>query len=297
LATGSDAMSVIAKPQSEPEGQLTSEHHVYEPYRVGLPPLRPYLRTVWQRRHFAFELARSDLRARHFNTALGQLWLIVNPLFLALVYFLLVTIVRGGSRGPEFLAHLMLGLFAFRFVSGSIRDGVTAVVGGGRLILNSAFPRILLPLASVLAAVMRFLPTLIVYGVAHVVVGLPLGLHLLCAIPILALLFVFAAGATMLVATVQVYFRDLKNFLRYFLRIWLYTSPVIYYAQDVPERFKPIMQVNPLYPLLTSLSDVVNQGHNPSLALLAAGLAWAVGSFVVGSLFFISREREFAVRL
>jgi teichoic acid transport system permease protein len=276
---------------------FTSEYQVFEPHRVGLPPLRPYLRELWRRRHFMFGLARADLRLQHFNTMFGQLWLLINPLLLALVYFLLVTIVRGGSRGSEFFAHLMLGLFTFRFVSRSIREGAGAVVGGGRLILNTAFPRILLPLSSVLTGAMRFAPTLLLYAVAHVVLGLPVGLQLLWAIPIFALIAVFTTGATMLVATVQVYFRDLKYFLRYFLRIWLYTSPVIYYVEDVPDRFRAIMNANPLYPLLGSLSDTVNQGHNPSATLLAYGFAWAVGSLVIGFLFFVSREREFAVRL
>jgi ABC-type polysaccharide/polyol phosphate export permease len=274
-----------------------AEYHVYEPHRVGIPPLGPYFRELWRRRHFMWGLARADLRDQHFNTAFGQLWLLINPLLLTLVYFLLVTIVRGGSRGSEFFAHLMLCLFTFRFVSRSIREGGTAVVGGGQLILNTAFPRMLLPLSSVITGVLRFLPTLLLYAVAHVVLGLPIGLELLWAIPIFAMLAVFATGATMFVATAQVYFRDLKHFLRYFLRIWLYTSPVIYYADDVPERFRPILNANPLYPLLGSLSDAVNQGQMPNPALLAYGFAWTVSILVIGVLFFISREREFAVRL
>lgn len=290
-------MSAIAQRPPGREDDFTSEWHVYEPHRVGLPPLRPYLRELWRRRQFAFELARTDLRAKHFNTTLGQLWLILNPVLLALVLFALVTIIRGGSRGTDFLAHLMLCLFAFRLVSTSVGQGARSVVGGGKLILNTAFPRTLLPFASVLTAFMRFLPTLLVYAVMHAVAGLPVGFHLLWALPILALLSVFAFGAAMFAATAQVYFRDLTSFLPYFTRIWLYASPVIYYADEVPDRFKPIIAANPLYPLLGALSDVVNLGQNPSFGFLAAGAAWAVGAFVVGALFFISREREFAVRL
>ena len=70
---------------------------------------------------------------------------------------------------------------------------------------------------------------------------------MLWAFPILAFLVVFALGMAMLVAAVQVYFRDMANFLTYFTRIWLYASPVIYYADEVPERFKPILMANPLY--------------------------------------------------
>jgi ABC-type polysaccharide/polyol phosphate export permease len=276
---------------------VMAEIQVYEPHRIGLPPLRPYLRGLWRRREFAFELARTELRAQHFNTALGQLWLVLNPLLLALIYFILVDIVGRGEPGATFLAHLMAGLFAFQFVSTSITLGARSVVGGGRLILNTAFPRTVLPLASVITAFMRFLPTLVVYAAMHGIAGLPVGPHLLWVLPIFALLVVFASGAAMLVAAAQVYIRDLRNLLPYLLRIWLYASPVLYYAHDVPDRFRPILAANPLYPLLAALSDVVNQGEQPSASLLLYGLAWAVGTFVVGALFFITREREFAVRL
>jgi teichoic acid transport system permease protein len=286
----------VERPAPEGTG-FADEWQVYEPHRVGLPPLRPYVRELWRRRHFAFELARTNLRAQHFNTVLGQLWLVINPLLLALVYFLLVEIIVGGARGPTFLAHLMLGLFAFRFMSGSLHQGARSVVGGGRLILNTAFPRILLPLASVLTGFMRFLPTLVVYAVMHGIAGLPVGPHLLWVLPIFAVLALFTAGLTMLVAAVQVYFRDLTSFLPYLTRIWLYASPVLYFAHEVPDRFRPILDANPLYPVLASLSDVVNRGDAPSAAYLAWGLAWALGVLVVGVLFFITREREFAVRL
>jgi ABC-type polysaccharide/polyol phosphate export permease len=291
------AATDAAADESRAQVESSSELHVYEPHRIGLPPLGPYLRELWQRREFAFELARSNLRAQHYKTVLGQFWLIMNPLLLAFVYFVLVDIVRAGSRGPEFLAHLMLGLFVFRLVSSSVRQGAKSVVGGGRLILNTAFPRTLLPLASVMAAFMRFLPTVAVYAVMHTVAGLPVGPQLLWSIPIIALVLVFGTGATMFVAALQVYFRDLTNILPYFLRIWLYVSPVLYYTDEVPDRFKAILVANPLYPLLGSMSDAVNQGQTPSAALLAGGCAWALGALVVGALFFISREREFAVRL
>jgi teichoic acid transport system permease protein len=282
---------------SHAEDEFTSTVHVYEPHRVGLPPLGSYFRELWRRRQFAFELSWSNLRAQHFNTALGQLWLVLNPLFLGLVYFALVTIVSGGSRGSEFLAHLLLGLFAFHLVSGSIRQGSKSVVGGGRLILNTAFPRALLPLSSVLTAFMRFLPTLVVYAVVHAVAGLPVTPQILWAIPILALIVVFATGVTMLVAAVQVYFRDLRQFLPYFLRIWTYASPILYYASEVPEGLRWILYVNPLYPMLASLTDAVNLGLNPSPAFLAWSLVWALAAVTFGAVFFISREREFAVRL
>ena len=277
--------------------EFSGERHVYLPHPIGLPPLRPYFTALWRRRQFAVELARTNLRARHFNTVLGQLWLIVNPLLLAFIYFVLVDIIGRGQPGQTFLAHLMAGLFAFRLVSDSVTQGARSVVGGGRLILNTAFPRTVLPLVSVMTSFMGFLPTILVYALMHGIAGLPVGPHLLWVVPIVALLIVFGTGAAMLAATVQVYFRDLASFLPYFVRIWLYVSPVLYYASQVPDKFKPLLYVNPLYPLLTALSHVLDSGENPSPKLLVWGFAWALGVLIVGAVVFISREREFAVRL
>jgi ABC-type polysaccharide/polyol phosphate export permease len=276
---------------------FSGEYHVYEPYKVGLPPLGPYFRALWARRQFLFELARTNLRAQHYNTTLGQLWLILNPVMLGIVYFTLVYIIRSGGRGSIFLAHLMLSLFAFRLVSTSVSRGARSVVGGGKLILNTAFPRLLLPLESVLESFMRFLPTVAVYAVVHVAVGLPIGPSLLWMIPIIAMITVFGAGAAMFTATSQVYFRDLTNFLPYFTRIWLYTSPILFYAEDVPEKLRPILYCNPMYPMLGSLNDAVIEGRTPPFGLLAASVAWAVAAILAGTVFFISREREFAIRL
>ena len=288
-------MSTIAERRETSE--FASEIHVYEPHKVGLPPLRAYLRQLWRRRGLDFELARADLRSKHFNTALGQLWLILNPLLLGLVYFALVQIIgrRGGTLVG--LAYLLLALFTFRLVTTSISQGARSVVGGGRLILNTAFPRTLLPLSAVLTCFMLFLPTLGVYAVVHAVADLPITPEILWGIPIIALMVVFAAGSAMLVAAVQVYFRDLTAFLRYMLRIWLYLSPILWTAAQVPEKYQPFLYANPLYPPLTALNDAVTLGVTPRASLLLLTVAWAVGSLVVGSLFFISREREFAVRL
>jgi teichoic acid transport system permease protein len=271
--------------------------HVYEPHRVGLPPLRPYLRELWRRREFAFELSRTDLRAQHFNTVFGQLWLILNPVLLACVYFVLVDILRRRTGGIEFFAHLMAALFVYHFVTDAIRQAVKSVTSGGRLILNTAFPRVMLPGASVITAFKRFLPTIAIFIPVYLAAGPAPGPELLWVIPVIALFGLLAAGFSMLVAAGQVYFRDLKNFLTYALRIWLYGSPILYYASEVPDRYHFLLVVNPIAPLLAAWSDILDEGVAPAAGDLALGAAWGIVLFVAGALFFISREREFAVRL
>jgi teichoic acid transport system permease protein len=287
----------LAAPARTREEPFGGERHVYEPHRVGLPPLGRYTREVWRRRSFALELSRTELRAEHFDTFFGKLWLLLNPLLLAGVYLILVEILSKRARGAEFLAHLVGAIFAYYFVSGTLTVAVRSVVSGGGLILNTAFPRVLLPLSSVITGFKRFIPTLAVYIPLHLIIGLPVGLTLLWLLPISFLLLLLASGLAMLVAALQVYFRDLKDFLPYILRLWLYASPVLYYADEVPHGWEWLMKVNPLGMLLTAWSDVLDRGMAPPWRVLALGAAWAVVAFVAGALFFISREREFAVRI
>lgn len=280
------------------EDEFNTERQVYEPHRVGLPPLRSYLRELWRRREFAIELARTNMRAQHLDTTFGRLWLILNPLLLAAVYFILVDILRrGGHRPAHSLEHLIAGIFIYYFVSGSVREGARTVTKGGRLVLNTAFPRILLPIASVIGHFLRFLPTLLVFAVIGAITGLPFGPQLLLVIPLVVLFVGVAAGLSMFVSTLQVYFRDLAQFLPYMLRIWLYLSPILYYAEAVPHRYRIFLWLNPIGALLAGWSDVLIKGHVPSLQIWAVGGAWAVTLIVIGSLFFMSRERDFAVRL
>ena len=290
-------MTTAAQPHHRPENDFASQHHVYEPHIVGLPPLGPYVRELWRRRSFAFELSRTKLRAQHFNTVFGQLWLVLNPLFLAGVYFVLVDILRGGSTREGYFAHLVACIFAYHLVSDAVRSGTRAVVSGGRLILNSAFPRVLLPFASVISSTKKFLPTMLVYVPFHLASGRPIGPELLWIVPLVALMIVLAAGLAMIVSALQVYFRDLKNIIPYALRLGLYISPILYFADEMPDEYRFLLNANPLGQLLSAWSDAIIVGVSPSATQLLVSSAWAFGLFVAGFLFFVSREREFAVRL
>jgi ABC-type polysaccharide/polyol phosphate export permease len=274
--------------------------HVYEPHKVGLPALRPYFKALWQRREFAAEMSRTNIRAANTNTFFGQVWLVLNPLLLAGVYYLLVDIIAGGASktdGAERFAHMCGGLFAFYYFSGAMTAGAASVVGGGKLLMNQSFPRMLLPLSAVRTAFFRFLPTLVVYFAIHLLMRQPLHWVMLLAPAFLVFLTIFAAGMGMIFAALQVYFRDTTSFLPYFVRIWLYLSPVLWFAEDAPAKFKGFIQYNPLYTLLGGWTDLLVRGDFPEWQMWAGAAFWAVVAFVVGSLFFMSREREFVVRL
>jgi teichoic acid transport system permease protein len=261
--------------------------------------MRRYFKDMWARRSFANELSRAEMRAAQTNTFFGRLWLVINPLLLAAVYFLLVGILSGAALTPTKFAHLLVTLFAFYFVSNCITGGATSVVKGSKLVMNQAFPRALLPMSAVRTAFRRFAPTLIVTGAVMLLVHVPLGFGTLMAIPSFLIIMVFGAGLSMLFGTLQVYFRDTSAFLPYLVRIWLYLSPVIWTAEDmVGKRFDlPIIKFNPLYPMFVTYNDALIMNKVSAPWLWAAALGWALAALIAGGLYFISREREFSVRL
>ncbi len=298
------------------EDDYLGEHHVYEPHHVGLPPFGPYFRELRRRRGFAFELARTQMHAANTDTALGQVWLVLNPMLLAGVYYILVMVIGGSTGTPkipkglresltagqiqnfgwESFAHLTSSLFLFFLVATIIQSGANSVIAGGALIMNTPFPKMLLPLSSTYLAFRRYLPTLLVYVPIAFLARRPVNLNILWAVPMVVEAVVFGFGLAMVFGTLQVYFRDVASFLPYFIRIWLYLSPVIYYAESLPAWTRPFMIFNPLYPIAGGYGDALG-GHTPSPGVVLGGAAWAIGACVAGGLLFMSREREFAVRL
>ena len=118
--------------------------------------------------------------------------------------------------------------------------------------------------------------------------------------PALVSITMFAMGLAALLATVQVYFRDTKSFLPYVTRIWLYTSPVLYpitFYDRLPEALQVVARLNPLYSLVGGWSDLLVRGELIPASMWISAALWSVGVLVVGALVFISRERDFAVRL
>jgi teichoic acid transport system permease protein len=276
-------------------------YHRYTPHRAGLPPIIPYVRELWHRRGFATELSRATMRGANTATFFGQAWLVLNPLMLAGVYYLLVTIIRQ-QHDPSLFLHLTLGLFAFNLISTSVNSGSTSVTSSGKLLINTAFPRLLIPLSAVRTAFFRYLPTIPVYLVMHIIIADAKTWHprMILSLYFLLMMVIFSMGLAAFFATLQIYFRDTSSFLPYFVRIWMYLSPVLW-KPEMLSKFNPtlktLVELNPTYSMLTGYSGLLQSGVIPPLWMWLTAAAWAFAAAAIGFLYFISREREFAVRI
>jgi ABC-type polysaccharide/polyol phosphate export permease len=123
---------------------------------------------------------------------------------------------------------------------------------------------------------------------------------MLLSLYFLGCMVVFGMGLAAFFATLQVYFRDTSSFLPYFVRIWMYLSPVLWLPESL-EGFSRLVRtlvgLNPMYSMLGGYADLIHEGRYPPTYMWLSSAAWALAAALIGFLFFLSREREFAVRL
>lgn len=272
---------------------------VYEPTITGLPPLRQYVANVWSRRQLVWHLARTDMKAQHYDTTMGIVWLVVDPLLMAATFYLIRSVL-GSSADPTrnsfLIAHLIMGVLFFYFVRDIVVGVANSMVANKVIILNTAAPRGAFPAVSVVRALFDLIPALIVYFFFHLIMRQPWGWSLVLLPLVIAGLGLFSVGLGLFFAPLVVFFKDFGTLLPYIVRIWMYITPVMFAVAEVPNSLRPVFLANPLYPFFAMLEEIFS-GQMVSLGYVLAGLVWIAVSLTVGSVFFLLRERDYAVRL
>lgn len=264
----------------------------------GTPSLREYLRSIWARRHFAWSLARGEIRTQHLDTALGNVWHLINPMLLIGVYYLVFGVILETNRGVDnFLPFLAIGIFTFNFTQKAVLSGGRTLTSNVGLIRSLQFPRALLPLSSVLRETMAFGSAAVVMLAVVLVTGEPLTAEWLLAVPALILASVFGLGFAFIAARLADKFRDLLNVLPFLFRIAFYLSGVLYsveaYLAD-PVVLR-IMIANPFYVFVSLPREylMTSHGHVAVEWMWFSGVSWAVVSTIVGLLVFRGGEHEY----
>ena len=273
--------------------------HVFEPSARQMPPVRSYLADVWERRAFAVALAKADLRGGRSRTVMGELWSVLDPIFQAALYYLLIMMIRGGSgdEGSARLIMLVSGIFLFRLTSQIMGKSARSIGTNKGLIMNSTFPRVLLPLAETYKAALDFIPVMVVYIVFHVFMGAGVGVGFFLLPLLFAIQLTLAFGMGLVFATLVVFIRDMSNLLDYIQRLFFFGSPILWEATSLPESILAFLRFNPLFALHASFQKVLALGGVPSVGLLLEAVFWAVFFLVLGFRLFVSNERGFALRI
>lgn len=285
--------------EGEPPGTraYSDTEYVWEPHSARMPPLRPYLQDAWDRRHFVVAFAKADLRGPRSRTRLGEVWAVIDPLFQAAIYWFVITMVRSsGQDNTERLLILISGVFLFTFSTTVVSGGGRAIIRNKGLMLNSTFPRILLPATETYKGMLDLGPYLLVYSVIHLLLGGPIGPGVFFLPLLLVLQLMISVGLALIFATLTVYISDMSNFLDYIMRVVFFTTPILYPVDMLGPLASTVLQLNPFFSLFACFQAVVTGGV-PGAGYLFQAIVWALGLLYAGFRIFVSREREFALRL
>jgi teichoic acid transport system permease protein len=256
-----------------------------------------YLHDLWRRREFALALGLGNLKARNASTSLGLFWWVLNPMLLGGVYFLVFGLLFSTARPGDFLVYLLSGIFPFHFTSQSMTGGANSIIQNSKLLANLRFPRLILPISTLIEALVGFLASLLVLGIVVLIAGIATGASYLsyriAYLPIIiAIHLVFNLGLSTVTARLAVPFRDINNLIPYINRIWLYLTPIIWpleFLEDVDPTIQTLVQLNPMYGLVglyrsAFLSYPFDMDH------IIGAIVWAAVVGVLGVTAFVKYE-------
>ena len=252
---------------------------------------------IYNRRELLWIMVTRNLRIRYKNSALGFLWSLLTPLCMILIYSVFAHILRFNQGRPDYLAFLIVGLVVWQFLATTLSDSLHAVLGSSNLVKKTAFPRIILPLATVAANFINFLLTLVVLVVYLLLTHVPCGG--LYWLPVALLThFALCFGAGTLIAASNVFFRDTEHILGVATLAWFFLTP-IFYSVDLqwtmlPEAFRNCIYLNPMTGIIGMYRHAFMAEPLPGMAglVVSCGVAWAV--FAIGLGVFKRAQVRFA---
>jgi teichoic acid transport system permease protein len=267
--------------------------------RVGARlPLRDYLVELWRRREFAVTVPMGELKAQNQDTALGQVWHLLNPLMLIGVYYFVFGIVLGvdSRRGVDnYLPFLIVGVITFNYTRSAVQSGARMIVKNRRLVQSINFPRAILPVSSIVSESVTHLYAIPVMLVLLVATGESPRWSWLLLVPIVALHALFNLGLSMLVARFAFHYRDVQNLMPYLLRLWFYMSGVLY--PITPEligsdAIRFVLQLNPIWSIIEVSRDALLDGQVVG-RVWALAVGWTAVVLVFGFAYFRRAENEY----
>lgn len=258
-----------------------------------------HLGEVWQYRELIWLFTRRSFAVSYKQTVLGPAWLVINPLLTSLVYVVLFgNIAKLGTDGVPQLLFYLAGHAVWSYFSACVNNNASTFTGNARLFGKVYFPRLVVPISSVLGAVLRFaiqlLPALILL-VYYVAVGrvrpcwalwplLPL---------LLAALGVMGMSVGIIISSLTTKYRDLQVLVSFGLSLWMYATPVVYPLSTVSGPLRTLLLWNPV----TAPSELLRRcllgvGGVPGWSLVWSG-CFTLAAALIGIMIFNKVERTF----
>ncbi len=183
---------------------------------------------VYKRRELTWILVQRNLKIRYKNSALGFLWSLLTPVLMIFMYAVFASILKFNTGSPNYLQFLVTGIIVWQFTAGFLNDSLNAIVGNANLVKKVFFPRIILPVSTVMANGVNFLLTFVVLFLYLMLSGVADFTAFYWIVPAFALHLALGIGMSCLCATLNVFFRDTQHIIGVGSLAWFFLSPVFY---------------------------------------------------------------------
>jgi lipopolysaccharide transport system permease protein len=250
---------------------------------------------LWHFRELLYFLAWRDVKVRYKQAAFGAAWAIIQPLFTMLIFtFFFGRMANISSGGIPYTLFFYTTLVAWTYFAGTLGQAGNSLVTNASLITKIYFPRILLPASSALSGLLDF-----AVGSSFLIVMLlyyrikPTWALLFWPLVVMDMLMV-TLGISMLLAALNVRYRDIKHVIPFMIQIGLWVSPVLYPASFLSPHWRPLLALNPLSAVMEGFRNCLFPNRQVDWNIMTISLGVSLVIFVVGALYFRKAEQTFA---
>lgn len=261
------------------------------------------LQELWQYRDLIRNLVVRDLKVRYKNSVLGVAWSWISPLLMMIVYTIFFTLFLRNRDIELYPVFLLCGTLPWGFFSEAVVQGAGSVVGNAHLINKVYFPREILPISIVLSSLINFLVALPVFFILSLLLGMKFSWWVLL-LPITILLqVIFALGLTLMLSTLNVFYRDTRHILGVLMQAWFFLTPVFYPIKSVPQEATLLgvtfnaqlwlRRLNPMASIIASYRDLLYWGAPTGLDFLLRTAVTVIIVLVIGYAIFLRYSPRF----
>jgi len=254
-----------------------------------------WVKEFWQYRELLYFFVWRDLKVKYKQTVLGALWAIIQPFFTMIVFTIFFgKLAKMPSDGIPYPVFSYSALVPWTYFTTSLSAAGNCLVGNSNLLTKVYFPRVSIPVASVLSGLIDFMIASLLLGLVMLYFNVPITWELIFWPVLVIPLALLALGLGMLLAALNVRYRDVKYTIPFALSLLMYLTPIIYPLSIVPEKYRFWLSLNPLTGIIETYRSIVT--HNKEVNFMALGISFIViiVIFFIGLSVFQSTEKKFA---
>ena len=250
---------------------------------------------VWQARELLYFLTLSNIKVKYKQTLLGASWAIIQPFFTMVVFTLFFgRLAKIPSDGTPYPVFTFAALVPWTFFANGLTQSSESIVRIGTTVKRVYFPRLVVPLASIMSGLVDFVLAFIVLLGMMLWYGIAPTLNVLWLPAFLLLAFVAALGTGLFLAALNVEYRDVRYVVPFLVQIWLFATPIAYPSSLLSEPWRTVYGINPMAGVIEGFRwALLGTGVAPG-PMLGVSVAGALVLLVVGTLYFRRVERTFA---